>query len=173
MCILFTMITLSVMTLLFTISSSPFSMGLILIFQTILMTLFFSPLVKSFWFFYLLLLIFIGGLLVLFLYVTTIFPNEKFYFKQKNLVYLLCILTIMSLLFFLIYTMYSFHLMNLNMQTSLYPTEFISMKYNIKMFNSHSNIFLILMVNYLFYCMIVVIKIINFFKGPLRKMNYV
>lgn len=42
-----------------------------------------------------------------------------------------------------------------------------------KIFNSQNNLLLIFLVNYLFYCIIIVIKITQYFKGPLRKINYV
>lgn len=56
-----------------------------------------------------------------------------------------------------------FYLINISEDILIYPS--------IKIFYSNVNFILIFIVNYLFYCIVVVIKITNFFKGPLRKLN--
>lgn len=42
----------------------------------------------------------------------------------------------------------------------------------IKIFNSPTKILIILIVNYLLFCFLVIVKISNNFMGPLRKINY-
>nr|UGS80266.1 NADH dehydrogenase subunit 6 [Fuelleborniella sp. FuspCA] len=166
------MIFTIMLSIMFIYSINPLTLGLILICQSITLSLFFSPMIKSFWFFYLLLLIFIGGMMVLFMYVTTLFPNEKFIINQSNLIYLILFTTmlIFSSSMLILYTK------NINCWALNYTPssmEYSFMYYTIKIFNSYSNYLFLLMVIYLFYAMIIMIKIINFFKGPLRKMNYV
>lgn len=147
---------------------------MILIVQTISTSLFLGYIGKSFWFLYLLILIFIGGILVLFIYVTTIFPNEKFIFNQTNILPIILIIIISVII--LLSIKYFF---NLNLNSTSLIIEFkingenSQLKPTIKIFISQSNLLIILIVNYLFYCIIVVIKIVNFFKGPLRIINYV
>lgn len=147
---------------------------MILIVQTISTSLFLGYIRKSFWFLYLLILIFIGGILVLFIYVTTIFPNEKFIFNQTNILPIILIIIISVII--LLSIKYFF---NLNLNSTSLIIEFkingenSQLKPTIKIFISQSNLLIILIVNYLFYCIIVVIKIVNFFKGPLRIINYV
>lgn len=161
-------------SLLFFYSTNPFSLGLILITQTIATSLFLGYITKSFWFLYLLILIFIGGILVLFIYVTTIFPNEKFIFNQSKI-----IITIRIIFFYIIILFSIKYFFNLNLPYNrlinnyITINENIQLKTTIKIFISQSNLLIILIVNYLFYCIIVVIKIVNFFKGPLRIINYV
>jgi len=62
----------------------PLAMGLILLIQTIFICLLRGLLIKSFWFSYILFLIFIGGILVLFIYVTSLASNEIFSFSIKK-----------------------------------------------------------------------------------------
>nr|UGS80396.1 NADH dehydrogenase subunit 6 [Lachesilla picticeps] len=159
------------LSIMFLFSMNPLTMGLILIFQTISLSLFLAFCLKSTWFIYMLILIFIGGMLVLFLYVTSIFPNEKFSFNQPKMISWL-LLIFLTTTFLMIY---SFSL-NLNFffqesQINFYMTEFYPLLATKKIFSSQTSVLIMFLVNYLFFCMIVVIKITNFFQGPLRKMS--
>lgn len=152
---------------------NPLTLGLILIIQTILSRVFLGFNIKSFWFLYILILIFVGGILVLFIYVTSIFPNEKFSWDQEQYL-IFIIISIITLIILILLN--KFFILNLRIIELNLLTEFKS-NYSIintlKIFNSKNNWLLIFLVNYLFYCMIVVIKITNFYRGPLRKINYV
>nr|UGS80422.1 NADH dehydrogenase subunit 6 [Lachesilla rufa] len=161
------------LSLMFLFAMNPLAMGLILIFQTISLSLLLAFCLKSSWFIYMLILIFIGGMLVLFIYVTSIFPNEKFSFNQPKMIF--WFLLALTLVFFL-----SIYLFVLNMNFHFYEsymnldmTEYFLLQPTKKIFSSQTNILMMFLVNYLFFCMIVVIKITNFFQGPLRKMTYV
>nr|ASM91590.1 NADH dehydrogenase subunit 6 [Stenopsocus immaculatus] len=156
-------------TFMFFYLNNPLTLGLILIVQTLALTFFLGSLVKSFWFLYLLILIFIGGMLVLFIYVTSIFPNEKFDISNSNFLNMI----MMAILMLMVITIYSNFF---NLSITIEPLEYsmLNNKFlipSVKMFSFYTSMLFIFMVNYLFYCMIVVIKITNFFKGPLRKMN--
>nr|YP_009443871.1 NADH dehydrogenase subunit 6 [Amphigerontia montivaga]ATU07092.1 NADH dehydrogenase subunit 6 [Amphigerontia montivaga] len=160
-----------IFSMLFFMVWNPLTLGLILIFQTILLSIFVGLLTPSFWFLYLLMLVFIGGMLVLFVYVTSIFPNEKFSFSQYSYIFLL---SLGSLLILTLYFMNNLFMMNPNMNyldLLLMNKPHHLMSSTTKIFNSQNNFLLIFLVNYLFYCMIVVIKITNFYSGPLRKMQ--
>uniref|UniRef100_A0AAU7VC14 NADH dehydrogenase subunit 6 n=1 Tax=Stenopsocus obscurus TaxID=3074946 RepID=A0AAU7VC14_9NEOP len=155
--------------ILFFYLNNPLTLGLILICQTLALTFFLGTLIKSFWFLYLLILIFIGGMLVLFIYVTSIFPNEKF---DVNSVNPMNIITYMLLL--LMGLIIYFNFFNLTPSLDSLENFILTNKFmapSVKMFSFNTSILFIFMVNYLFYCMIVVIKITSVFKGPLRKMN--
>nr|UGS80513.1 NADH dehydrogenase subunit 6 [Polypsocus corruptus] len=160
-------------SLLFFYLTNPLTLGLTLIFHTIFLSLFMGKMMKSFWFIYLLMLVFIGGMLVLFIYVTSIFPNEKFLFNQFNLMNLLIMLILMIMPYLFYNLFFKFNLPLNSFKLILNCTENYLMMNSLKMFNSNTNILLIFMINYLFYCMIIVIKITNFSKGPLRQLNYV
>nr|UGS80500.1 NADH dehydrogenase subunit 6 [Paracaecilius japanus] len=155
------------LTFMFFFLVNPLSLGLILICQTITLALFLGTMLKSFWFMYLLMLVFIGGMLVLFIYATSIFPNEKFSFNQSMMIYVILAIGLF-MTFLLMQYYFSFNLNSINLYTELMPSENNLLFSAMKMGTSQTNILLIFMVNYLFYCMIVVIKITNFFKGPLR-----
>nr|UGS80214.1 NADH dehydrogenase subunit 6 [Dagualachesilloides caliensis] len=169
---LFLLILSFSLTMVFFFSKNPLSMGLILILQTISLSLMMQSLQKSFWFLYILILIFIGGMLIMFIYMTSIFPNEKFLFNHMYMLMIFVSMTMIILMYMLNkYVSLNFPVMELF--NSMQMTKNSSMMNTIKIFNSPSNMILIFLVLYLFYCMIIIIKIINIFKGPLRKMNYV
>nr|YP_009443897.1 NADH dehydrogenase subunit 6 [Lachesilla anna]ATU07118.1 NADH dehydrogenase subunit 6 [Lachesilla anna] len=168
---LFLIPLLVLFTLLFFFSINPMAMGLILIFQTISLALFLMLCTKSSWFLYMFILIFIGGMLVLFIYVTSIFPNEKFNFSQLKTFN-------MTFLFMVFMSSFFFYLSYLSLNSNMMETfiTWVSSENSLltptkKFFSSRTNLMIIFLVNYLFFCMIVVIKITNFFQGPLRKMN--
>uniref|UniRef100_A0AAU7VAB2 NADH-ubiquinone oxidoreductase chain 6 n=1 Tax=Stenopsocus tripartibilis TaxID=3074949 RepID=A0AAU7VAB2_9NEOP len=155
--------------ILFFYLNNPLTLGLILICQTLTLTFFLGTLIKSFWFLYLLILIFIGGMLVLFIYVTSIFPNEKFDVNNNNSINIIIFMTLLTLLLIIYMNFFNLTPSLNSIETAVLANKF--MIPSVKMFSFNTSVLFIFMVNYLFYCMIVVIKITNFFKGPLRKMN--
>nr|ASY98220.1 NADH dehydrogenase subunit 6 [Pseudovates chlorophaea] len=158
-------LTLSIM---FLFLNHPLSMGLILFLQAITMCLISGSMSLSFWFSYVLLLIFLGGMLVLFMYVTSLASNEMFFYSNKIL------FTMMStpLIFTSIYCFNFSYYMNLyeNMENSLIMS-LIPNNFLLKMYNQPINIMMILIATYLFLTLIAVVKIINIYNGPLRQMN--
>nr|AYW52191.1 NADH dehydrogenase subunit 6 [Lamiinae sp. 1 ACP-2013] len=152
---------------LFMIISHPLSLGLILLFQTILVTLITGLMNLNFWYSYIMFLIMIGGMLILFIYMTSVASNEKFKFSMKLFYFSLTQL-------FLIFPMFlsdSFYLnklsknwdltnQNFNMDFSISLMKFINWPYN--------SIF-IMMIIYLLITLIMTVKITNIEKGPLRQ----
>ena len=53
-------------------------MGLILLIQTFIVSLFRGGLLFTFWFSYILILIFLGAILILFIYISSLAPNQEF-----------------------------------------------------------------------------------------------
>lgn len=141
--------------------------------QTILIAILLRLISPNSLFLYLLILVFVGGILVLFIYVTSIFPNEKFSFNQLNFFFTVSTLIFSRITLFLLSSLF---ITNLNLN-NIFPMMEIKINTAIlntrKIFNSQNNLLLIFLVNYLFYCIIIVIKITQYFKGPLRKINYV
>nr|QNV11699.1 NADH dehydrogenase subunit 6 [Rhamphomyia barbata] len=70
----------------------PLAMGLMLLMQTFLICLITGLMTKSFWFSYILFLIFLGGMLVLFIYVTSLASNEMFSMSMNLMIFSLIIL---------------------------------------------------------------------------------
>lgn len=128
---------------------------------------------KSFWYIYILILVYVGGILVLFIYVTSIFPNNKFFFTQKIV---LIGFVIIICKFFALIILNNFYGINLIINEFIinFSKEFPIMNiFSIKIFHFKTNLILIFLVIYLFYCILVVIKITIYINGPLRKLNYV
>nr|UGS80344.1 NADH dehydrogenase subunit 6 [Hemicaecilius smithersi] len=160
------------LSLLFFFSVNPLTMGLTLILLTIFISIFLTLSIKSSWFLYMLILIFIGGMLILFIYVTSIFPNEKFIFNQSKTIFFSIFMTLTIIMFMMYLYFLNTNFYFFESYSSFMMKEHLILSPTKKFFSSQTSFMLIFLVNYLFFCMIVVIKITNFQQGPLRKMNY-
>nr|YP_010586443.1 NADH dehydrogenase subunit 6 [Oxyethira ecornuta]UZZ44244.1 NADH dehydrogenase subunit 6 [Oxyethira ecornuta] len=148
----------------------PLKMAIIVFIQTILTCWNMLIVTKSSWLPYILLLAFVGGLLILFSYMTIIASNEMIK-MNSNTFFLYSMLIFM----FIIVNMFSDKIMmminleNLNfLRESYFNKNMLTM---IKLFNNYSYIMNFILMNYLLITLIVSNKIINVFKGPLRKLN--
>nr|ALO76982.1 NADH deshydrogenase subunit 6 [Malachiinae sp. GENSP01] len=147
----------------------PISMGLIILMQTIFISLIIGMMNLNYWLPYILFLIMIGGLLILFIYMTTIASNEKF--KMSKL--LLMMMLIMNLIYmwmikydmFLSYT----EMKNYNMDT-IDKTMNFNMMMN-KYLIYPSNLTYTMIIIYLLITLICCVKISTTFKGPMRQKN--
>nr|QXG19027.1 NADH dehydrogenase subunit 6 [Drosophila affinis]QXG19040.1 NADH dehydrogenase subunit 6 [Drosophila algonquin] len=152
----------------------PLAMGLTLLIQTIFICLISGLMTKSFWYSYILFLIFLGGMLVLFIYVTSLASNEMFNLSIKLTLFSSLILFILFILSILIdKSSISFFLMNNEMNSIFNLNSYFSensLSLN-KLYNFPTNLITILLMNYLLITLIVVVKITKLFKGPLRMMN--
>nr|AVN67305.1 NADH dehydrogenase subunit 6 [Blaberus sp. B007] len=157
----------STFSLIFSYMNHPLAMGLMLLIQTTFIAIMTGLLSQSFWFSYVLFLIFLGGMLVLFIYVASLASNEMFLLSTK----LMMLSFMMMLIIFLLF-------MNMSL-TNLQNQEINNfiMLFNqlplplIKLYNQPTNIITIMLAMYLFLTLIVVVKITNIFEGPLRQMN--
>ena len=144
------------------------STGLILLVETVLVAIASGLISNSFWFSYILFLIFLGAILVLFIYVASIASNEPFSFRFKSLL-------LFSLRSFIILTIIFFDHIFLSNKVSISTSSLSSIKifwsdalqispiYNIPSF-----IFTIFIIVYLLLTLIVIVKIINISSKPLR-----
>nr|WGO58208.1 NADH dehydrogenase subunit 6 [Allacta transversa] len=158
------LIIMMITSVIFTQINHPMTLGLMLLMQTTMVSMFSGMMSQSFWFSYILFLIFIGGMLILFIYVTSIASNELFYMSK---VIIITSMIMLSLLLFLKYN--KLNVNNQEMMTFM-PMNNSSMKPLIKLYNNPTNMMTMMLVMYLFITLIVVVKITNIFKGPLRKM---
>nr|UFZ13905.1 NADH dehydrogenase subunit 6 [Neochauliodes umbratus] len=154
----------------FTMMNHPLAMGLILLIQTILISLITGFMLQTFWFSYILFLILLGGMLVLFIYMTSLASNELFSFSMKSLLMNFIILLLMMLVM-MIYIPYN-NLLNLDMNKfnsySLYTENNIEL---LKLYNFPTMNLTLMLVSYLFLTLIIVVKITNINQGPLRQFN--
>nr|YP_009536179.1 NADH dehydrogenase subunit 6 [Nemorilla maculosa]AYM35210.1 NADH dehydrogenase subunit 6 [Nemorilla maculosa] len=150
----------------------PLAMGLMLLIQTTLISFTSGLISKTFWFSYILFLVFLGGMLVLFIYITSLASNEMFSFSIK----LMMISTLMFIMMIMILLMIDKNLLinykNLEMKSINNLNSYImenSLSLN-KLYNYPTNMLTIMLMIYLLITLIAVVKITKLFKGPLRPM---
>nr|AFU50175.1 NADH dehydrogenase subunit 6 [Exema canadensis] len=153
-------------SILFPMMKHPLTMGLLLMMQTILVALLTGLMNHSFWFSYILFLVMIGGMLILFIYMTSIASNEKFKFSFKTLLIFSISSTIILLITLYNNSIYSnmmkMEMMNENftMMMSLILNKFINLP--------HMKMYLMIII-YLLITLVAVVKITIYSKGTLRQ----
>nr|YP_009485335.1 NADH dehydrogenase subunit 6 [Bactrocera ritsemai]AUG90837.1 NADH dehydrogenase subunit 6 [Bactrocera ritsemai] len=161
-------------SLIFIQMNHPLAMGLMLLIQTLQICLITGLMAKSFWFSYVLFLIFLGGMLVLFIYVTSLASNEMFSMSMKLTTMCIMITSVMMLIaMFMDKSSTSPFIQNLEMQP-LYNLNLTITENSLnlhKLYNYPTNFITILLMNYLLVTLIAVVKITKLFYGPLRQMN--
>nr|WBK02755.1 NADH dehydrogenase subunit 6 [Negha inflata] len=141
----------------------PLIMGFLLIIQTLLISLISGMMNNLFWFSYILFIIMIGGMMILFIYMTSLASNEKFNFSSSFFFMNLSILFLMILFIMMTYS-FSFNLFNMNNEMSII--------FNLnKLYNLNSKNITLISIIYLLITLIIVIKITNKNLGPLRQKN--
>nr|YP_009114347.1 NADH dehydrogenase subunit 6 [Ariadne ariadne]AHL17249.1 NADH dehydrogenase subunit 6 [Ariadne ariadne] len=154
----------------------PFSMGFMILIQTLLLCLLSSMMINTYWFSYILFLVFLGGLLVLFIYVSSIASNElfKISFFNKSFFSALFLIFIISLFFYNNLYWMNFYF-NDEMNNMFNMFLFFNNEFNInlsKLYNNQTYFLTIMMIIYLFITLIAVVKITNIIYGPLRSYNF-
>nr|YP_010329938.1 NADH dehydrogenase subunit 6 [Phragmatobia fuliginosa]UNP54687.1 NADH dehydrogenase subunit 6 [Phragmatobia fuliginosa] len=170
---MFLSFTIIFITIFILFLNNPLSMGLMILLQTLNICLISGMLIKTYWFSYILFLIFLGGLLVLFIYVSSIASNELFKpsFNLKMMFILFIFLLIMIKLFYsnnLFWLNFSF---NSDMNNLFLFDLFINNENKInlsKLYNNQTFMIMMMLIIYLFITLIAVVKITNIFYGPLR-----
>nr|ARH55062.1 NADH dehydrogenase subunit 6 [Lopheros rubens] len=151
---------MSMMTSMFLFTKHPLSMGLILMLQTILISASTGLMTNKFWYSYILFMIMIGGMLVLFMYMTSIASNKKFKFSWK----MMMLSNIMMMISMMIMTTNDY-LMNLSLNKE--PNLELTIS---KYFNFPMSTITYLLIIYLLITLIAVVKITKTNFGPLRQM---
>nr|QON98931.1 NADH dehydrogenase subunit 6 [Diabolocatantops pinguis] len=163
----------NVMNINFMKLSHPMSMMLFIILQTFLIGLMTGTMMESFWLSYILFLTFLGGMLVLFIYITSIASNEMFQPKSTTMIFtLMSWFIIMVTLIILDKMMFmdffkNTETMNIN-NTINYQEMTMSLE---KLYNNPTFIITMMMMIYLFLALLAVVKITNINQGPIRKMS--
>nr|YP_010556065.1 NADH dehydrogenase subunit 6 [Penaeus duorarum]UYR96167.1 NADH dehydrogenase subunit 6 [Penaeus duorarum] len=154
-------------SIIFTRLLHPLAMGIMLLFQTIMICVTAGLSMNSFWFSYILFLIFLGAMLVLFIYVASLASNESFSFSGS-------LLLTSSLITFIGFMMIIVDPLLLNtpmsiQQSSLVNNHLTSTQFLLNSIYNYTTMNLTLfIVLYLLLTLIVVVKITNTFFGPLR-----
>nr|YP_010309884.1 NADH dehydrogenase subunit 6 [Biston regalis]UMR55010.1 NADH dehydrogenase subunit 6 [Biston regalis] len=168
------MLMLSIMMILL---NHPLSIGLLILIQTLLMCLLSGMLIKTYWFSYILFLTFLGGLLVLFIYVSSIASNEMFNLpiNMKLLMIMLMMLIMLTQIYLNLYE--NLNWMNLSnnindndkMMNMLFFNNENKINLN-KLYNNQTYMIMMMLMIYLFISLVAIVKITNIFYGPLRTM---
>nr|YP_009728656.1 NADH dehydrogenase subunit 6 [Macroxyela ferruginea]QHR79730.1 NADH dehydrogenase subunit 6 [Macroxyela ferruginea] len=153
----------------------PLAMGLMLLIQTFLVSVITGLSTQSFWFSYILFLVMLGGMLVLFIYVSSLASNELFKFSLTMM-----FVVIASMLF--LFILYNLELYVINYQPLSTSNEEMLSNTDLEMcqdnkmgqpvnkfYNGPSGFVTLLLVSFLLLTLIAIVKIINIFMGPLRK----
>nr|AYM85074.1 NADH dehydrogenase subunit 6 [Spathosternum nigrotaeniatum] len=163
----------NVMNINFIKLSHPMSMMLFIIFQTLLVGMMTGMMTESFWLSYILFLTFLGGMLVLFIYITSIASNELFQPKSMSLIIAGILWIVITALFIIIdKTMFmdlfkNSETMNMSNESISFQEMTLSL---MKLYNNPTVIITMMMMIYLFLALLAVVKITNINQGPIRKM---
>nr|YP_009485361.1 NADH dehydrogenase subunit 6 [Theretra japonica]AVR43446.1 NADH dehydrogenase subunit 6 [Theretra japonica] len=153
----------------------PLSMGMLILLQTLLTCLLSGMLIKTYWFSYILFLVFLGGLLVLFIYVSSIASNEMFLLSNNmKITFIVMLIMMISFQFMFTKNLNWMNLINNSEMNNFLNFMFFNNENKInlnKLYNNNSSMLMLLLIIYLFITLIAVVKITNIFFGPLRTFN--
>nr|AFC36314.1 NADH dehydrogenase subunit 6 [Julodinae sp. MJTNT-2012] len=156
------------MALIFLALKHPLSMGFALLIQSMLISLITGLFNYNFWYSYIIFLIMIGGMLVLFIYMTSIASNEKFFFSYK-ITLMTTVLVVATMMIYLIMDKYLFYTNSLTMMMTAQDSNIDWILSLNKYLNYPTNILMIMLFMYLFITLVAVVKITNVSYGPLRQ----
>nr|YP_011011090.1 NADH dehydrogenase subunit 6 [Epilepia dentata]WPW49427.1 NADH dehydrogenase subunit 6 [Epilepia dentata] len=175
---MFLSLNLIFMSFIMFLLNHPLAMGLMILIQTILTCIITGMMMKTYWFSYILFLTFLGGLLVLFIYVSSIASNEMFKMSFNFKLFIMFMIIMIIMLMFLMLLIKNFNLMNINFNLEMNKFFNLFLFTNnenyinlTKLYNNQTFKLMMMMILYLFITLIAVVKITNIFYGPLRSMN--
>nr|AOY39718.1 NADH dehydrogenase subunit 6 [Scolytinae sp. BMNH 1043001] len=153
---------------LFMFLSHPLTLGGTLLIQTIMVSLISGMMFMNFWFSFILFLIMIGGMMIMFMYMTSIASNEKFKTPNKKFILLSTMILLTTLTTFLMMDNY----WNPSLQYMILKnTENVDSHLSslCKFFNWPNYVLSIMLMMYLLITLIAIVKIIDKKMGPLRQ----
>nr|YP_009988383.1 NADH dehydrogenase subunit 6 [Sinopodisma rostellocerca]QNM39682.1 NADH dehydrogenase subunit 6 [Sinopodisma rostellocerca] len=163
----------NVMNINFIKLNHPMSMMLFIILQTFLIGLMSGTMMESFWLSYILFLTFLGGMLVLFIYITSIASNEMFQLKLIIMIFSVILwIIIMIILIISDKMMFMDFFKNTETMNINNLINYQEMTFSLeKLYNNPTFIITMMMMIYLFLALLAVVKITNINQGPIRKMS--
>nr|APX40743.1 NADH dehydrogenase subunit 6 [Smaragdina reyi] len=162
------LIMLMLSSIMFCLMKHPLTLGLVLLTQTILIALSSGIMNMNFWFSYIVFLIMIGGMLVLFTYMTSIASNEKFSFSYKTFIVISLMLIMMTTILWLTDPLIPHSLTEMIELKSVPAIKNPDLFMNKYMNYPHGMIYL-LMIIYLLITLIAIVKIAMKMESPLRQ----
>nr|ALY11313.1 NADH dehydrogenase subunit 6 [Obrium sp. NS-2015] len=161
----FMLITSMLLTIMFLFTKHPLSMGCTLLAQATMIALITGLMNYNWWFSYILFLIMVGGMLILFMYMTSIASNEKFLISYK----LMMLLMMTFMVTFALLKDFSVNLDTLTKDMLIHSTPSLNKLSLSKFMNYPFNLILMSITFYLLITLIVVVKMTWKTSGPLRQ----
>nr|WOW98980.1 NADH dehydrogenase subunit 6 [Cixiidae sp.] len=159
------MLSMNLIMLISPFLKHPISLGSMLFTQSLFTALLIMFMTKNSWFSFILFITFTGGLMIMFIYMSSIASNEKFKFSMK-MVLLMIPITLMMMIFSIDK---NFLFTNKWMEMKFYFQENEEKLSILKFLNSNKKILSILMITIILLTLIAVTNIVNSFEGPLKK----
>nr|YP_010127206.1 NADH dehydrogenase subunit 6 [Brevicoryne brassicae]QPO84590.1 NADH dehydrogenase subunit 6 [Brevicoryne brassicae] len=158
----FILLTNLILAIMLTMMKSPISSNLIILIQTMTLTMMINLINKTSWISFMVFILYIGGLMIIFLYISSIAFNELNINKNyKNMFYKLIFITLV-----LSYFKMSLNLNNLNYENKfMFEDNF----YFLNMFMLPNNLMIYLIMFILFFMLILIIWMLKINKGPIRQ----
>nr|AOY39731.1 NADH dehydrogenase subunit 6 [Scolytinae sp. BMNH 1043031] len=152
------------LSLLFMILNHPLALGGVLLLQTILVSILSGFMFINFWLSYILFLIMVGGMMIMFMYMTSIASNEKFLMPKFSIMTIFLLIFLSMLLLFLDQSFMhkTSNLMNSDQMKNLFVS--LNNFFNFPKFNM-----LIFLMSYLLLTLIAVVKITGKKMKPMRQ----
>lgn len=164
-----TLIFLLSFSLIFILLNHPISIGAVILIQTLLISVFTGAQSNNFWFSYILFLVFLGGILILFSYITSLASNQTFKFSSF-IFWIILISGICTFLFSFIVKMFNWNFSTLQLFDPSLPTYFVFLHFS-KFYLTFRAIITIFIALLLLMTLIVVVTLIKLDKGPLRPLT--
>nr|YP_010852870.1 NADH dehydrogenase subunit 6 [Tomicus yunnanensis]WGL40315.1 NADH dehydrogenase subunit 6 [Tomicus yunnanensis] len=156
------------MATLFIYMNHPLTLGFILLTQIILMSMSSGLLYYNFWFCYIIFLVMISGLLIMFVYMTSIASNEKFKMPKLNKILIFSLMILIMMIFMFSMDKFFFNSNSISILNQSFTPLYNNLTMN-KYFSMPHFYLTITLMNYLLLTLIVVVKITEILKGPLRQ----
>lgn len=153
---------------LFITLNHPLAIGIVLLIQTVLTALITGLIIPTYWFSYILFLVFLGGMLVLFIYVTSLASNEIFRISLTNslIIILSVILPLTLITWDYFVTNYTLRTLSIADTRSLYLSSTLE-----KIYSYPTAIFTLTLILYLLLTLVIIVNITRIHAGPLRPLN--
>nr|YP_009233456.1 NADH dehydrogenase subunit 6 [Engaewa subcoerulea]AMB27349.1 NADH dehydrogenase subunit 6 [Engaewa subcoerulea] len=155
-------------SLLFTRMTHPLSMGVALLTQTLLVCISTGASNSCFWFSYILFLIFMGAMLILFIYVASLASNESFKIHPISGGLLVASLSVSLILLVTDPLSLAPNFSSLSSNTFFTEKNISSLTSTNMIYSPHTSPLTLFLIVYLLFSFLAVMKIINFTQAPLR-----
>nr|QUI76269.1 NADH dehydrogenase subunit 6 [Cloeon dipterum] len=150
--------------------SHPISMGVVLILHTFIVGVATGVMADNFIYSYILFLVILGGVLVLFIYMTSLVSNEMFYFSWVDVMLAMVVLVLGGMFVLFIMAPLGSLLVNLELLPPSICGETLMVGLE-KLYSNYTFLLTLFLIIYLLYVLLVCVSIVGVKTGPLRKFN--